>query len=543
MLQPLEELRNCNAKASKSIELDYSSLPPQLVLFKALKSKHFVLTAVCAMALLSNLLAVAFAGLFNQQLVFVHHQASFRPPFDLKFGGFDGSMGPDELSQFPENLPSGAYRGGQGRDQFLIAHSNYSVNTPLPAWIDNRMFYLPVFTEDASPVPPNATRFAADTRAFGARLECEALEWGKNIEKFNNFQNVTIPDDSGNVVCHSRVAYNPTCSNETSAMEVTVSLVPRANATQHETNVCTSAVIMGWMRFSPEKCPKGNATPFNPKNALFIRCRTKLITGKASIQVDAGGRLQHPAEELVLDAKSVNDSPELFTNGSHDLIRQSNRMIFPDIGSGGQHNTTFLTSDTMNFFMMRELNSTRLIDPKQPLPTFDEVMDPLNKVYSKLFAIWLGRARKHLLVPSAKEGVPPLEGYRIEPEQRLFLTFTMFIISELILCIYVIVAIWVYVRRPGQYLARLPTSIAAVIALFAGSAAVQDMKHTSHLDKKGRARHLKEVDARYGYGNYVGADGRVHIGIEKTPFVRRRAKTTWLEQKLPVFRKGCKGSE
>jgi hypothetical protein len=137
---------------------------------------------------------------------------------------------------------------------------------------------------------------------------------------------------------------------------------------------------------------------------------------------------------------------------------------------------------------------------------------------------------------------PALEGWRIVPERRLFVSMPMFIISEAILCTYVLVAAMVYVRRPGQYLARMPTSIASVIALFAASAAVIDMQNTSHLDKKGRARHLEKVDARYGYGSFIGGgDGRVHIGIEKTPFVRVRSKTTWLKKKVSSFRKGSAG--
>jgi hypothetical protein len=118
----------------------------------------------------------------------------------------------------------------------------------------------------------------------------------------------------------------------------------------------------------------------------------------------------------------------------------------------------------------------------------------------------------------------------------------MFIISEAILCTYVLVAIWVYMRRPGQYLARMPTSIAAVMALFAASAAVQDMKGTSHLNRKGRAQHLERLNSRYGFGSFVGGDGRVHIGIEKVPLVvRPRASTTWLEQKVPLLRKRSGG--
>lgn len=150
----------------------------------------------------------------------------------------------------------------------------------------------------------------------------------------------------------------------------------------------------------------------------------------------------------------------------------------------------------------------------------------------------MGTNKNQLLIPHDAQNLPTLEGWRVEPETRLFVSTPMFAISEGILCTYAIVAIIVYMRRPGQYLARMPTSIASLIALFAASAAVLDMTGTSHLDKKGRARHLDEVDARYGYGSFIGGgDGRIHIGIEKSPFVRTRSKSTWFEKKVNYFRK------
>jgi hypothetical protein len=119
----------------------------------------------------------------------------------------------------------------------------------------------------------------------------------------------------------------------------------------------------------------------------------------------------------------------------------------------------------------------------------------------------------------------------------------MFIIAETILSTYILVAVWMYARRPGQYLARLPTSIASVIALFAASTAVEDMRSTSHLGGKERAQHLERLGSRYGFGSFIGGgDGRVHIGIEKVPLVmKQRAKTTWLEQKMPLLRKRSGG--
>jgi hypothetical protein len=151
----------------------------------------------------------------------------------------------------------------------------------------------------------------------------------------------------------------------------------------------------------------------------------------------------------------------------------------------------------------------------------------------------MGLNKDKLLVPSDTQSSHSLQGWRIEPEKRLLISTPMFAISEAIFWIYAIATIMVYMRRPGQYLARMPTSIASLIALFAASSAVIDMRGTSYLDKKGRAQHLDTVNARYGYGSFIGGgDGRVHIGIEKTPFVRTRSKSTWFEKKVYSWRKG-----
>jgi hypothetical protein len=65
----------------------------------------------------------------------------------------------------------------------------------------------------------------------------------------------------------------------------------------------------------------------------------------------------------------------------------------------------------------------------------------------------------------------------------------------------------------------MPISIAAIIALFASSAAVKDFQGTSSMNNKEREKYLKDLNHRYGYGSYVGGDGSVHVGIEKVPFV------------------------
>jgi hypothetical protein len=69
--------------------------------------------------------------------------------------------------------------------------------------------------------------------------------------------------------------------------------------------------------------------------------------------------------------------------------------------------------------------------------------------------------------------------------------------------------------------------MAAVIALFATSAAVKDLQGTSGLSAKEREEYLGRLGNTYGYGSYVGEDGSVHVGIEKDPFVRRMKVTSF----------------
>jgi hypothetical protein len=171
----------------------------------------------------------------------------------------------------------------------------------------------------------------------------------------------------------------------------------------------------------------------------------------------------------------------------------------------------------MHYFMNLAEGSLRLTDPNKPLTTFTDVEDSMNKAYPLLFAIWLGINKELLFMPATNE-TAQIIGTIITSEERLFFVTPLFIISEIILALYIIVSMTVYVRRPGRYLPRMPISIAAIIALFAPSAAIKDFQGTS-MNNKEREKYLKDLNHRYGYGSYLGGDGGAHVGIEKVPFV------------------------
>ena len=325
LLQPIEELQSCKAKAKDSIDLNYNSLPPQLVIFKALRAKHFVLATVCVMALLTNVLAVAFAGLFYQETIDMRHAISLTPPFEFKFVNINGSIGPDPGFMLEES--SGAWRGGNGQNQFLVAESNITSKTPLPGWTDKSTFYVPVFSEGFR-ADIDDTHFEVDTKAFGADLDCTNLNMnGANFrldikpdpERYNYLDmKLKVLQGSRQVECIGSVIYSPPgrdrvpCFTGPSAAELSTVLEPsNVNATSEDEEICKKSMIFGWARSSDAWCG-GQLRPFGQKNSTFVHCTPKLRKGQATVRVDAAGRLQKTVKNLSLDNDSSKCTAEFF---------------------------------------------------------------------------------------------------------------------------------------------------------------------------------------------------------------------------------------
>ncbi|KAF2815848.1 uncharacterized protein BDZ99DRAFT_471166 [Mytilinidion resinicola] len=553
MLQPLEDLRTRKAVARKSIALDYSSLPPQLVIWKALRSTHFTLAAVCGMALLANVLAVAFSGLFNENSVQVLYPTTLNPSLSSKFVSINGSDGPGASSDSSadDGEYSGAYQGGLGMDQFYISESNLTTGTPLPPWTDQRFLYVPF---SANSTKPSTQGFRATTRAFGAEVDCTELVPGtensftasvwtdpRPLSRVSsaNFS-MTVVDNTGKSVTCVDPGRDPqkgaetgntgdtppmTCQKGRSAMEFVLRLHALPNATQQDQDYCAESVFLGWARDSGQDICSDNSTKkFDRSNSLFMACRPRVLSGIANVRVDSVGHI----EEADLSNTTFNISrgeiqQQFFTNDLKNLLQQANWYLFQSttLTSGLVWHSDSFPTDFFNYEISHIINSSRLLDPNLSPPSFSDVAAPFGKVYSRLFAIWLGANKENLLLPARDDlGSPSIPGFRIELETRIFVSKPMFIISEAILGTYIIVSILVYLRRPGKYLARMPTSIASIVALFAASLAVRDFRGTAHMSKRKRERYLYQLDQRYGYGTFVGTDGRVHIGIEKQPFVR-----------------------
>ncbi|KAJ9659540.1 hypothetical protein H2201_007289 [Coniosporium apollinis] len=503
VLQPFEELRKGKARASKAITVDYTSLPPQLVFLKAFKARHFVLGSVCCMALLANLLAVAFSGLFNEDTVSIPHAATFSAPFAPLL---DSRMLNNTLANINRTFT----------DHFNVAMSNLTAGTPMPAWTDERRLYLP-FNQTAE--TDGTWQYQAVSRTYGLDLECQPLmSAGENSVSMSLSANALLA--SFDVSIASKDPLREPCN----ANNVTLKLWGVANsiaALEVTSFVCPEYVMTGWLRANATRVEGYTNTDddisnvtFHSLDYTFLGCQPRAESGLRQVTVDSQGFVQQASQ-----AEIHEDVEFLSGQDRSELAQHMNGVLsfVPQLRADFRHewHNDTAASDFYNYLISKTVNSTHFLDPSQALPTADEMAPLFEALYSKLAAIVLGSNKGLLFPPSDGTTVT---GFIIKPETRIFMSRPMFIIAETILALYVLTSICVFVGRPWRFLPRLPTTIASNIAFFAASHALVDMEGTAAMPVKERNAYVERMDHRYGFGPFVGTDGRAHTGIERQPF-------------------------
>jgi hypothetical protein len=510
MFQPFEQLRNGNATARQSVDLKYASLPPQFSLFRALGAKHFVLSAVCTMALLANVLAVAFSGLLNEETIAVAHQANATFVYDAQ-------LKPDIANITDPSNPS----------PFYYAMANFTSGTQMPQWADNSAFYLP--TTHQAQLNQSDQLQLQGIPALATSLHCDPVghsnehSWNFTVASFALSEtwsvraNVTV-DIAGKHREAQRCSTNPLvgsgytwpCSSQQPmAIEY---MVPLSDAEASESDTCKGLLLAVWARVPAARLCGEKPYTLSDDETTAMLCKPRVTVQSTNVTLTGDHR--------VLKAES-NALPDDFS-GSDELVKQAtdalwraNRFELNDVlFNGGLWHNDSSPSDWHSYVMRMMNPDSGFLDPALPPPDFDLIADMFTRAYQKTFAIWLGLDHERLLA-LAPENVDSVISATIRrPEVRIVVSRPMVILSSTILGLYIIVAIAVYTRRPGKFLPRIPLTMASDIALFAASKAVGEMEATDMSRCGG-----EEQEQRFGYGSFIGVDGRPHVGIERVPFV------------------------
>jgi hypothetical protein len=511
LLQPFEELHKREVSARRSINLKYSSLPPQLVLFKALSAKHFILSSVCTMALLANILAVAFSGLLDEDTLSVNRESSVTLRYDVRL---------------KEHISNGTETGNPF--PFYYTMANYTSGTPMPEWTSDSAFYLPVSHE--AHLNQSDRLELINTPSLAANLDCNPIDhahgssWSFGPGSFANTPiestnlTVSVLDNQGNLlVCATKPLFMgsdyrpwPCSSQQVMAFEVMAPLMtPKAavpGAGPVDDDPCLGLYVGIWARKSAYEMCEEDAFVMSDEQAMAMVCKAKVVVQPANVTFSG--------DHYVLDARSEAYSHNF--HGSDQLIKQVTQAMWVSLRTenymiyqgGNWHNDSF-PSDWHSYVMNLIDPNAGILDPTVPPPSFNITANLFTQSYQKLFAILMGMDHDRLLAKAAEDS-PAIGAKVVRPEIRIVVSQPMVILSSTILGLYIIVAIAVYAHRPGRFLPRMPLTMASDIALFAASKAVAEQEEI---------KELGECRKRYRYGGFIGTDGRPHIGIERAPFV------------------------
>ena len=479
---------------------------------------------MCAVTLSTNVLAVSLSGIFDQ-----------RPTMSSK--RLNGTQ-----SQMLEirRLPNNSSLGQTMEDQFYAALSNIKENTPLPAWIHSDRYYLP-FSYETLPqealeegsltiqhIKGVTTGLSADMSCFEYSsdrnstnsVSFEALITVNSVQKTTEFAMITshkLPDcrriDGQTRPLSGDRTGQSYDSNQNSSYALEIFRIMDPIDGVNDDGFCSAQLVAGWLRLDDDIVVRDSKVS-DKLSSTIIGCHTSLAASSFELAVSLEGRvLQSRATGGITDeAKQLIGS-----DVAKELLRRTDDL-FVTTGAGtvlgvDWHNDT-LASDWPNSLLKLITTSNRFVDPNLPVPIAEEVIPLVQNLYRYIFSIILG-LNPHIFAQSQQPKTIPLE--IIISETRLFVDSLMFNVSAVLLILQLAVATLYYSNRPQCFLPRLPTNIASIIAFVSESRALDDFWY----DGGGVAwmKGNKGSELTYGYGRFVGKDGKTYVGIERQQYV------------------------
>lgn len=515
LLQPFHDLRRGHRSAARTLETSYGTVPPQLAILKAVRSRHGLLAGLCGLSLLANVLAVALGALFNEQLVSVSYPTTLQQ-YQVPY-----------LNRIQITKLSGS--NAEFFDHYYITMANLTYGTRLTRWTDTDFAYFPFFTPEGG--DNSSSVYRGETRGFGMWATCseigtlpDALPYVNYSLHDDGYQDLTvlIRDTNGSTVeCDTWQTPNPTNRLNMSAtitpgylaMEMATSL-RTSSYTNGVDGICEQQMLFSWMRVDP-------ADKNGTFKAAHVHCTTALRTAMFNVTVDGAGYVLEservgPFENLT--TISQNETQRLLTSGVDTvgagaaITSSSTTVTFLD---ASWHNDT-LTRDWFNYYLKLMANSSSLVNPQQGLPDMDWTIPAVEGLYQRLFSVALGLNMGGVF--KASEEPSQLEGTRTVEETRIFMDNTAFIITIVILGLNIVIATALYIQESRSFLPRLPSTIGSLLAYVAASRAVRG--YVEAAEEKDRSRAPKYGGATYSFGEYTGVNGAEHVGVELDPFVK-----------------------
>ncbi|RGP79987.1 hypothetical protein FLONG3_1931 [Fusarium longipes] len=486
VLQPFKDLWEGKAKPKNTIDATYTSIPPQLVLWRALKSKHFMLVLVCSMALLANLLAVGLGSLFNEDITTANYTVEMVPNFAPRFDN-------ESVFDLTFYLNKDLITTSLYQDHFYMTMANLTSGTILPPWMSQEYYFQGYQLKDSG-MNRTGDAYTVSTRGFGAVSNCTVVPahtlttdyetpefWP--TEKKNLSQCETDDQFIAAAVPVIREAGNNQ-STGVSALEYSLTMDKTFSIAP-----CERTLPLGWAR------SKEAAFVNSTIEASFMICRPMFQTAMFNVTVDPlGNVISYKRTSDLATTLDYADS-EIHT----DILFQTYNHRWNQ--EPEWHNHT-LSMNWMNYFIMFVNGNRSILDPDTPVPDPEQLMPVVSDIYQRAFAILLG-LNAHIFEDGDKSET--VSAIRHTKETRIFMEDASFIITMTVLALNTVVACLFYIRAVAFVLPRMPTTMAAVVSYFAPSR----LATPTYRGTPGQSSRT------LSFGRYIGIDGKYKYNTQR----------------------------
>ncbi|KAK6849825.1 hypothetical protein PG995_013658 [Apiospora arundinis] len=493
-IQPFTELQHGHSPGSRSTDLNYTSLPPQLLFWKAARAKHLLLGLVCIVTILGNGLSVSLGGLFNE-LPVMEDEAVAIPI--LRNPSINNNTLTDLIKTW--TLPTGY------NDHFTIAHVYLTTGTRLPPWLTEQHYFLPFDLEPMLTVA--AESYTARTYGVTLMPSCQPL-----APTTLTRTNLDPPEFSA-----QPAAPWLKCLNSTEFARNPFELTGKLGVTLHlPLDQCGwpwyRAPIRAWARSVTDN----ESTLIRKVEITGVSCQPRFAAAEFNVTVDSTGRVLR--SNRINDFKPVETGLEL---GSELQIGKSLASVaFDATTSYNKFIYWFNTTDAGDHVdYLAALRNNIFTDPATPLPHTDTLVSETEAVMRLLAGAIL--QQNPALFEVAADSTPTIQGTRRITVTKIFMGDIAFIISMVLLSVNVVTAMVVYVFGPTPFLPRFPDTIGSVLGYVAKSRLTEpDWEAiTSSSEDEGTAGEEKTRKTTYSFGRYTDRDGNEHLGIDVDPFV------------------------
>ncbi|KAJ5949342.1 hypothetical protein N7454_000926 [Penicillium verhagenii] len=484
VLEPWVHLQRGMASARASLSINYASQSPLMILLKALRDRHILLSLVSLACVVNMVLTVVAGGLFTQELA-----NSSLPTTDLTMNYSQSAFATTDFSaEFTE---------------YDLIQTSIMSGVPMLSWTSSNQSYVPIHIRHKD----SSVMYQADTLAIGAGLQCVPLSpedglfynksTGQEYWRYSMF-------DNSSVEC---IASMPSQSKD-EGIALSIHFLSPKDA--NDTTICetSTVLVVGRWDYLADSA-------ITDDNTIALHCEPQIQMQEYTVQFDERGQISShtPVPDSTISTGAMYDNATV-------SLGQFNKVFaaIPDsyVGNTTSINGTYNISsyDWAGFLVARLYQRA---DPDFDSLEADRLIHLTRRVYqwvySTYFSIWHDE-----YLESLKHPVLATNPRVIRSTWAMIPSMPSLAIALIIIGFDTLVVLVVFGTRHGRFRGpRMPRSIGAVVPWLAHSRMLDDFKATHSWDNAQRRNHLILMDRRYAFRMFMNPDGRWRFAVDEEP--------------------------